>query len=416
MDTPYRILIVDDDPTDLLTLVRSLGKAGYETLQATTGPEAVDVFRRQVPDLVLLDVSMPGLSGFEVCTILKSQEETAGTPVLFTTGSTNPRDIETAFSVGGSDYVTKPLRISEIKARLSVHLQLRHAQRALEESHVQLLRAQKLESIGQLAAGVAHEINTPTQYVSDNTRFLQESFAELTGLLETIRGRIRGSPSEDAQRILAEVTEAMGEADLDYLLKEVPKSIEQSIEGLGRIATIVRAMKDFSHPGATEKAKVDLNRAIESTIAVACNEWRYVSEVGCDLDPDLPSVYCAIGGLNQVVLNLIVNAAHAIADENGNGSREKGVITITTRRDGEMAEIRLTDTGAGIPKKIRGRVFDPFFSTKGVGKGTGQGLALAHSVVVDAHGGSISVESAPGQGSTFIIRLPLESQGAAEAA
>jgi signal transduction histidine kinase len=169
-------------------------------------------------------------------------------------------------------------------------------------------------------------------------------------------------------------------------------------------------MKEFSHPGSKEKTPTNIQRGIESTITVARNEWKYVAEMVTAFDPELPPVPCSIGDLNQVVLNLIVNAAHAIAEKLGAGSAAKGRITIATRRDGDWAEIRVGDTGSGIPVEIRERVFDPFFTTKGVGKGTGQGLAIAHSVVVDMHGGTLALESEVGAGTTFIIRLPLERQ------
>jgi len=194
---------------------------------------------------------------------------------------------------------------------------------------------------------------------------------------------------------------------MEYLADEVPKAVQQGLEGVGRVASIVSAMKEFSHPGAKEKAHVDLNHAIETTVTIARNEWKYVADTELDLDPQLPPVPCLPGEFNQVILNLIINAAHAIADVVGDGSRGKGTITITTRRQNNEAEIRIQDTGKGIPEKARDRVFDPFFTTKAVGKGTGQGLAIAHSVVVDKHGGSIAFETAEGKGTEFVIRLPL---------
>jgi signal transduction histidine kinase len=182
-------------------------------------------------------------------------------------------------------------------------------------------------------------------------------------------------------------------------------------EGVDRVAKIVRAMKDFSHPGTGEKTAVNINLAIENTIMVARNEWKYVAEMVTGQDPNLPLVSCLPDEFNQVLLNLIINAAHAIGEVVGSGSN-KGAITISTRQDGDWAEIRVQDTGTGIPEKIRPKIFDPFFTTKQVGKGTGQGLAIAHSVIVDKHGGTIACETEVGQGTTFVIRLPLESPGA----
>src|SRR5688572_12825209 len=243
-----------------------------------------------------------------------------------------------------------------------------------------LRQAQKLEAIGQLAAGIAHEINTPTQYVGDNLRFLKESFGELDSMLAHLV-KLGGSP---AGKLLAD-------ADFDYLKEEIPRALNQSLEGVDRVAKIVRAMKEFSHP-AREKTATDLNRAIQSTITVASNEWKYVAEVDMDLDTNLPAVHCSPAEFNQVVLNIVVNAAHAIGDVVGDGARGKGKIRVKTRPEGDWAVVEISDTGCGMPPHIQQRIFDPFFTTKEVGKGTGQGLAIAHNVVVDKHGGSIKVQ------------------------
>jgi PAS domain S-box-containing protein len=276
-------------------------------------------------------------------------------------------------------------------------------QRKVMEAH--LAQAQKLESIGQLAAGIAHEINTPTQYIGDNTRFLQDVFGDLDGLLERYATLLQATKAGMVtETLLQEIETAETSIDVAYLRQEIPQAIQQSLEGVECVATIVRAMKDFSHPGGAEKTAIDLNKAIESTITVARNEWKYVADMVTDLDPTLPLVPCFPGPLNQVVLNIIVNAAHAIADV---GRQEKGTITLTTRRDGDWAEVRVADTGCGIPASIRERIFDPFFTTKDVGKGTGQGLAIAHDVVVRQHAGTLTFETVEGCGSSFIIRLPL---------
>jgi len=272
----------------------------------------------------------------------------------------------------------------------------------------QLVQAQKLESIGQLAAGIAHELNTPTQYVGDNTRFLKDAFAALSeaaSFSEILARAADDGPISDS--LIDQARSLIQRGDLAYLQEEVPKAIEQSLEGIARVTDIVRAMKDFSHPGTACKVPADINAALQSTITVSRHEWKYVAEMVTDFDPALPAVPCLIGDLNQVVLNLIVNAAHAIADVVGAGEQNKGTITVTTRRRGDWAEIRVADTGTGIPESIRSRVFDPFVTTKQVGKGTGQGLAICYSVIVEKHCGSISLETDLGRGTTFIIRLPM---------
>ncbi|MEW6517272.1 MAG: ATP-binding protein [candidate division FCPU426 bacterium] len=274
---------------------------------------------------------------------------------------------------------------------------------------MQLLHAQKMESIGQLAAGIAHEINTPIQYVGDNIRFFQEAFGDLSRLLERFHEAQAACQSGHLPEAMQqEISSLAKEIDSEYLLDEIPKAILQSLEGVDRVSKIVRALKGFAHPGtAGEKSPVNLNQAVENTITVARNEWKYVADMETHLDPSLPMVPCLPGEINQVILNIIVNAAHAIDDVIKKQPGTKGRITISTRAENNWAEIRIADTGAGIPPEIRDRVFDPFFTTKEVGKGTGQGLAISRSVVVDKHGGTIDFESQLGSGTVFIIRLPL---------
>jgi len=282
---------------------------------------------------------------------------------------------------------------------------------------MQLRQAQKLEAIGQLAAGIAHEINTPTQYVGDNIRFLKDSFADLTSILrehEKVLAELK--TTNQLPDLVKKVEEAVEGADLEYLLEEVPQAVKQSIEGVERVAKIVRAMKEFSHPGSEEKTPLDLNKAIESTITVARNEWKYVADMNMDFDPSLPLVPCLPGEFNQVILNMVVNSAHAIEGVLGDNPQKKGTITISTRRDGNHAEIRISDTGGGIPEEIKSRIFEPFFTTKEVGKGTGQGLAISHNVIVEKHGGTITLETEEGEGSTFIIRLPITEEEDSEPA
>ncbi|MEO7860511.1 MAG: ATP-binding protein [Nitrospirales bacterium] len=273
----------------------------------------------------------------------------------------------------------------------------------------ELAQAQKLESIGHLAAGIAHEINTPIQFVGDNVRFLSDSFSDFGRLIEQYQRLLAAAKTGVCPEALIETCESTNRgADLEYLLGEIPKAIAQTAEGIDRVATIVRAMKEFSHPGSAEKTAVDLNRAIESTVIVARNEWKYVADLHTNLDPSLPAVPCLVGQFHQVILNMIVNATHAIADA-VKGTGVKGTITICTSHVADFVEIRISDTGMGIPESIRHKIFDPFFTTKEVGRGTGQGLSLAQSVVVGKHGGTITVDSEVGKGTTFLIRLPLNA-------
>jgi PAS domain S-box-containing protein len=278
----------------------------------------------------------------------------------------------------------------------------------------QLRHAQKMEGIGQLAAGIAHEINTPTQFVMDNLTFLGDAVKSVDELLEQYRTVTQVLARPEDSEIVMRLKQAEQKCDLEFMRQEVPRAIEQSLDGAKRVAKIVRAMKEFSHPDSAEKTATDLNRTIESTITVARNEWKYVSDVTTEFDAQMPAVVCYPGDINQVVLNLIVNAAHAIKDKVKEKDGEKGRITVRTKFLESYAEIAVSDTGTGIPEAIRSRVFDPFFTTKEVGKGTGQGLALAYTVVVKKHGGKIWFETETNKGTTFFIWLPLMAAASAK--
>jgi signal transduction histidine kinase len=260
---------------------------------------------------------------------------------------------------------------------------------------------QKLESLGRLSAGLAHEINTPIQYVGDNTRFLASAYADMLELLLVYRDCMALSLGEVgwAERTVR-AQQAETKADVEYLAAEIPTAVGQSLEGIERVAALVRAMKSFSYKDTAEQSYADLNEAIRTTLTVASNEVKYVADVVLDL-AELPEVMCQRGDLSQVFLNLLVNAADALADR-----PERGEIRISSAVAGTTVVISFADNGSGIPERIRQSIFDPFFTTKGVGKGTGQGLALARAVL-DKHGGSIDVRSVLGEGTEFTLRLPI---------
>jgi len=282
----------------------------------------------------------------------------------------------------------------------------------LLEAQRQVLQNERLASVGRLAAGVAHEINTPIQYVGDNLRALSDFFNDLTSLVAKYRDLVHLAKSGQlTPAAIDDIAAAEEQHDLAYIMDDAPKAIEQGLEGVARVAHIVRAMKDFSHVDREEVSSIDVNRALENTLTVARNEYKYVADVETDFG-ELPAVQAYTGELRQVFLNLIVNAAHAIAE-----TQRRGRITLRTRADGDHVEITIADTGCGIPDEVRDRVFDPFFTTKAVGKGTGQGLNIAHNIVVGKHGGELTFESEIGRGTTFWIRLPVrvEAESAPEA-
>jgi signal transduction histidine kinase len=274
----------------------------------------------------------------------------------------------------------------------------------------QMGQAHKLETIGQLAAGVAHEINTPIQYVSDNMVFLRESWSVIDKIV-TVAARVHDEWRSGAlsTRSRDELEKCFADADIDYLANEIPRAIDETFEGARQVAKIVSAMNEFAHPAGQKKALCDLNHAIENTVAFCRNAWKYVARVETDLDRTLPLVPCRLDQINQVTLNLIVNAAHAIADKNGDSSN-LGTIRIESRYADGWVTLRFSDTGSGIPEDIRARVFDPLFTTKPLGKGTGQGLFLARVIIVQEHGGEMNLESEVGKGTTFIIKLPVDPE------
>jgi PAS domain S-box-containing protein len=273
---------------------------------------------------------------------------------------------------------------------------------------IELRHAQKLESVGRLAAGIAHEINTPVQFVGDNLPFLEEA-AEANRKLRLRFRELLVRALEAGWVQSSEILEAEHDADIEYLDREVPRALAQTREGLERVTTIVRALKEFAHPDDEEHTRADLNRALASTITVARSEFSRVAEVQTDFG-DIPLVLCNLGDLNQVFLNILVNAAHAVGDAIGTSGR-LGLIKVSTARDGDAVVVTISDDGTGIPEHVQAHIFEPFFTTKEVGRGTGQGLAMSRSIVVDRHGGRLTFKTRPGEGTSFEIRLPVEANG-----
>ena len=455
------LLIVDDNPVVCRTMRDFLTNQGHFVVVATNGADSLDMFRRINPHVIIADLRMPELGGLEFLQIVR--QESADTPFIIISSEGAMDDAIEGLRLGAWCYLTKPvnpfaLKHSVDKAMEQVRLvqESRHYRNFLEETverrtadlleqntrlaseiaerqhqeqltvkamaelekafrekeilQSQLLQAHKLESVGQLASGIAHEINTPTQFVSSNVSFLDEAFTDLSQCFKNLSdAAAAGKLTPDTLR------DAMEEADWDYLHEEVPKAIQQSREGLARVTSIVRAMKEFSHPGGQDAEQSDVNHLIETTVIVARNEWKYSAEVVLKLASNLPAVPCVDGAIGQVLLNLLVNAAQAISEKLGRTPEGgKGTITITTETDGSEVFIHIADTGCGIPEKYRARIFEPFFTTKEVGKGTGQGLAIAYDVITRKHGGNLTFATALGEGTTFTITLPIAKGKAAD--
>lgn len=348
-----------------------------------------------------------------------------------------PEDAERSADKALSEDAPAPSRLERLRgagacdnwtSRLANGRQLLHSRRPLEgggfvfvetdvtalyEAHersrkleIELLQSQKLEALGTLAGGIAHEINTPIQYIGDNLSFFKESVDDLFGVVDQQRkliDQIAGAGASPEE--IATCLEACEAADLDFLREELPDAVGQSSDGVKQVSNIVLAMKEFAHPTSKEKTAVDLNRVVERSLVVCRNEWKHAAEMDLVLADNLPKVFGHEGELNQIVLNLVVNAAHAIKAKDAG----TGTITVGTRADGDSVYLDVADTGTGIPETVRQKIFEPFFTTKEVGKGTGQGLAICHDIAVNKHGGEIQVETTPGQGTTFSVRLPTAS-------
>ncbi|MEW8626182.1 MAG: ATP-binding protein [Candidatus Thiodiazotropha sp.] len=290
------------------------------------------------------------------------------------------------------------LTFSDISERKRADRERIDLERQLNQTH-------KMEAVGQLAGGIAHEINTPIQYIGDNLKFIKESQQDIENLLADyaqLSSKAKQQPELEA--VLAKIDETINEIDLEYLTEETSSAIDQSIAGASQVANIVLAMKEFAHPGSKDMALADMNRIVSNAVAVCKNEWKYVADTKLKLSDNLPNIKCLAGEISQVVLNIIVNAAHAIE---ATKQEEKGTITITSELKEEQVEIRISDTGTGIPKEAQEYVFNPFFTTKDVGRGTGQGLAIAQDIIVGKHQGELLFETEQGVGTTFIIRLPV---------
>lgn len=326
--------------------------------------------------------------------------------VVAIAGDHDPDQHRVAYEAGFDDCIDIDCNDRELAGKLS------HAEHCLQVDE-RLAQSQKLGAIGELAAGIAHEINTPIQYVGDNTRFFREAYNDLHNVLDSCRMIVEALESgENPAADVVRLRELMNDADFEYLQTEIPSALGQTLDGIDRVVSIVRAMKEFAHPGTTQRVPVNLGDAIQNTITVARNEWKYVAKIDLELDSQLGDVPALPAELNQVLLNLIVNAAHAIAetkpDVSSGDQAGQGTISIRTRKEPDYAAIEVSDTGCGIEADLVEQIFQPFFTTKAAGKGTGQGLAIVHEVVVRKHQGTVAVESQPGSGTTFTIRLPLQ--------
>ncbi|MFC1745151.1 sensor histidine kinase [Candidatus Riflebacteria bacterium] len=421
----WRILSVDDEPNNLQLLGQIL-KERYQLSFAINGTKALEVAAKVKPDLILLDIMMPDMSGFEVCQKLRENEDLKEIPVIFISAMTATEDKLKAFESGGVDYVTKPFQHPEVIARVDAQIRLRQARLEVAEKNQelektlidlkntqsQLVQSEKMASIGVLTAGVAHEINNPINFMSGSSKALKKLLPHLLGVLEAyckIKPVADGKQEqiEEAYEKLKEIEELKEDLDFGEIVEGIKELTDNIQTGAERTAEIVKGLRTFSRLDEAEKKTADLHENINSTLILLKNQYKHVLEIEKDYG-EIPPILCFPGKLNQVFMNILVNAIHAVQDKEVKAEQEK--ISIRTclqkKDDGEVAEIRITDTGIGIPEDVKKNIFDPFFTTKAVGKGTGLGLAICQGIIED-HGGTICIDSSPGQGTTFIITVPV---------
>jgi signal transduction histidine kinase len=402
------ILVADDNRAVLAQLSATLRDAGHPLLEACDGNQAWDLIGRHAPRIAILDWMMPGLDGLELCRRIRRDPRHAHMYVLLLDARRSLRQLATGLEAGADDCLTRPFTSDELNLRLLVALraiEARNGNRPSVDPPPSV--TERLEGIGQLAAGIAHEINTPIQYIGDNLRFLGDSVASLDPLLALVQdladGRSTATSGETGTA--AALRACASSVDLRFLRTHMTRGVVEALEGIEHVSSIVRAMREFSHPGG-QRELLDVNKAIESTLVLARGELKHVADVRLQLDPALPLAPCAGGEIRQALLNLVINAAHAIGDTTKERGTRGAIAISTLAVDGDV-EIRIEDRGAGIPEAIRERVFEPFFTTKATGRGTGQGLAIAHATIVTRHQGRIWFESEQGRGTTFFVRLPV---------
>lgn len=408
-----QILVVDDISANLKLLMEILTKEGYQVRPASNGSLALRSAAAEPPDLILLDVKMPGMDGYEVCRQLKSDGKTVGVPIIFVSALDDVSDKVKGFQAGGVDYLTKPFQAEEVLARVETHLALRQLQKNLEEQNLELNQTleelkrtqnslvlqEKMAGIGQLAAGVAHEINNPLGFVISNFGTLNnyvKSLAEIMKAYQNLEG-------QSFQEQILTIKELEKKKRINFILQDLPEIFSDSEDGLKRVETIVKALRSFSRSNLeNQRESYDLNEGVRTTLVVARNEIKYVADVEAELG-EIPPVMAISGQINQVLLNILLNAVQAVKAAT---LEERSVIRVRTFSDHEFVSCSITNNGPLIPNHIKNRIFEPFFTTKPIGEGTGLGLSISYDIIVNRHKGRLFFTSTVEEGTTFTLQLP----------
>ncbi|MEM1170003.1 MAG: response regulator [Cyanobacteria bacterium P01_H01_bin.35] len=413
------ILIVDDNPTNLSVLSEALRGAGFRSRVAMDGESALTLVERNQPELILLDVQMPGIDGFETCLRLKENPATASIPIIFTTALADIESKTKGFALGAVDYIAKPFEQGEVIARVKVHLQLKHLTESLEEqvcartnalqkAQVQLVQQEKLSSLGEMISGIGHELNNPINFIVNNIEPLEEYITGVSKILHLYQ--------QEYARPSANLKDAIKDLDLEFVLEDMAKILESFRLGTEMIKDISSSLRTFSRSDSETKSLADLHECLDSTLMILQhrlkskgdrNEIEVVKTYGT-----LPLVLCYPGQMNQVFMNILANAIDALDEAIVQGKLHDRVPQIKIRSQitsEERIVIKIADNGIGIPESIKERLFEPMFTTKPVGKGTGLGLAIANQIIVEKHNGTLSINSQVGEGTVFVIEIPVEN-------
>lgn len=423
------VLVVDDEPKNLQILGNLLREGQFRVAIASDGIQALDFIKKKHPALIMLDIMMPKMDGFEVCRQLKEDVKTRGIPILFITALTDTKTKLKGFALGGEDYITKPFSRSEVLARVKVFIERNQALEELKKSkaeleslnlgledmvikrtnriqqlHASLITKEKMASIGQLAAGIAHELNNPINFVYTNFITLQENMTDILEIMESYRKLIGELDlPEKMTHKLEKIFEKEADAHLDFVLKDLKNLFSETREGFDRVSWIINSMRNFSRVDqAGDKSEFNINKGIQDTLVIARNEYKYHCDITKNFG-EIKEIQCIPQQLNEVFLNLIVNAAQSIKAQKRNGN---GNITIKTYMDNADVCCEISDDGPGVSEENVSRIFEPFFTTKDIGKGTGLGLSISYDIIVDKHGGELTVGPGEMGGAKFMIRLP----------